>query len=493
MPLVPTKAGLYLLPSSLNLLLTVTILLALVLLLVAPVLATSSWLRLMEVSASAFVLDHSVMLLFLADHCLAYAAVDPLMYHFLRANFYAPCVGWSEYLVRTSSSVSIVGCTVVIVSKTFCRTTLIAWHFIRLLTIVQAGSWGATLVHRLQTDGALPFMPLSAQRLLSATPLEIIAHAKTLINTYRTPTKLPSTLAELIGGVRALAPLLLLPDENRADALALLPPAVVEALEQPLAQQLPRIVTAMLEPWEQSDALHVRRGLPRGLKLQRDVGVTVPAAILTPAAESGAGHASGVRVSAAGLVNADGDLQSGDTVGDHEVAEVIAGLVGSHAHVDEAALPSIDRDSPFDARAMAPTPAQREAFAEPSMDKTAATNRARAATPPLRSRAGTPPVSSTAAGAPALAPEMLIAKMASRALGRYAMRQVELTRKQVVHLAGALTTRAISIALFGPRLALSIASKATATSLQVGSAVVGVASAVLRPADERSKGKAHAS
>ena len=68
---------------------------------------------------------------------------------------------------------------------------------------------------------------------------------------------------------------------------------------------------------------------------------------------------------------------------------------------------------------------------------------------------------------------------------------MELTRKQVVHLAGALTTRAISIALFGPRLALSIVSKATATSLQVGSVSRGLCGA---PSGGRApKGKAHAS
>lgn len=489
MPLVPTREGLYLLPSWLNVVIAVATLLGFAALVASPVLGSSEAWMLLETSATKVIFNNSVVLLALLDHALAYAAVDPIIYYFLRANFTHPSgIGVSEYLVRTTSALAIVGCIVVIVAQTFGRTTLIAWHGIRLLAVVQAGSWGATLVAHLQADGATPFMPSAAQCLLGATPLEIIAHAKASLNTYRPPTKVPSSLAELIATARALAPLLLLPDEHREDALALLPPAVADALETPLAQQLPRAAQAMLEPWEGSDALHLRRGLPRGLRLQRDAGVAAPTAMLTPeyppppppAPATGNGR-DVPDILAHG--RAGGAAQgSDDTAGDHEVAEATAfasaheggGAAQPHAHA-------------------ARTPTQREAFHEPSA---AHSHSHRARTPPhagpkSMSRARTPPSGGGGGGgARAGAPELLIAKLASRAIGRYAWRQVEVTRGQVLALAGALTSRAIGAALFGPRLALSVAGQVLSTGWHAGGAAVSVGAAVLSKV-RRTEGKAH--
>ena len=74
----------------------------------------------------------------------------------------------------------------------------------------------AVLALRLQQSGGLECLPTSWQRLLSATPLEILSTFKA-----RPPSRFPVSAGEVIGLARALAPLILLPDEHRDDALAL--------------------------------------------------------------------------------------------------------------------------------------------------------------------------------------------------------------------------------------------------------------------------------
>ena len=103
-----------------------------------------------------------------------------------------------------------------------------------------------------QQSGGLECLPTSWQRLLSATPLEILSTFKA-----RPPSRFPVSAGEVIGLARALAPLILLPDEHRDDALALLPPNLAEALDQPTLSLLPAKAKAMLAPWEESDGLRI--------------------------------------------------------------------------------------------------------------------------------------------------------------------------------------------------------------------------------------------
>ena len=130
---------------------------------------------------------------------------------------------------------------------------------------------------RLQTDGVLPLLPATAQRLLSSSPLEHLDALKQALSAPRRPTAFPITLSETAWVVRTLAPVLLSPDDTlRDEALNLMPPRVVEALELPVAYQLPHVLKALISPWSDSDELRLKRGLPPGTLAADVLGQAAP-------------------------------------------------------------------------------------------------------------------------------------------------------------------------------------------------------------------------
>ena len=247
MPAIPTSTGIVLFPALINWLLAslpVTLFAA----------GFYVWRNSLHES-SPLVLAALICL----DHLIAFMIARPLLVHFLAANFSSSratsgdlATDASIHAVRATSAVGIALAVDTILVQLLGRTILLAIGAIFLLLHLQAGAWGAVLALRLQQSGGLECLPTSWQRLLSATPLEILSTFKA-----RPPSRFPVSAGEVIGLARALAPLILLPDEHRDDALALLPPNLAEALDQPTLSLLPAKAKAMLAPWEETAGLRI--------------------------------------------------------------------------------------------------------------------------------------------------------------------------------------------------------------------------------------------
>ena len=242
-PVVPIRAlgthGLYILPGCVNILLA----------LAAPAAAGCTccvlWTGAHEaVPASA---------LAALDLFLAYGLIYYPLWPFMSANL-GPAESPSIRAVRASSAIGMVVCLSVLIAKGLGRTMMVALHGFILLFWLQVGAWGASLAMRMQADGVLPLLPSQLTHLLNATPLELLPALRHILSA--------DTVAKVISSIRALTSLLLLPDEHRDDAIALLPQGIAEALDEPIASQLPAVVTAMIAPWADCDALRLRHGVP---------------------------------------------------------------------------------------------------------------------------------------------------------------------------------------------------------------------------------------
>ena len=206
------------------------------------------------------------------DHAIGFEMLKPLLLPFLRANMRSTSDAEERadpglHVARLASGVALAACVVHLVVHCLGRKMLLLTAAIRLLLVVQGGCWLSVLALRLQTDGLLPLMPGLAQRLLSASPLEHLQALKQALAAPRQPVSFPVSLSELVWIVRTLAPVVLAAEDESLhdDALRLLPPRLLDALEMPVACQLPRVAQSLIGPWADSDALRLKRGLPPGI------------------------------------------------------------------------------------------------------------------------------------------------------------------------------------------------------------------------------------
>ena len=346
------------------------------------------------------------------DHLIAFMIARPLLAHFLAANFSSSratsgdlATDASIHAVRATSAVGIALAVDTILVQLLGRTILLAIGAIFLLLHLQAGAWGAVLALRLQQSGGLECLPTSWQRLLSATPLEILSTFKA-----RPPSRFPVSAGEVIGLARALAPLILLPDEHRDDALALLPPNLAEALDQPTLSLLPAKAKAMLAPWEESAGLRIS-------------GVGDAAAV---AEDEGNDTAPGPSPAATAPAPADDEFTL--TRRDSEPAlDTYTPFSGLPPSVAESA-PVTANNSP------------RLNGINPRL--TGGANGHRSAAAPVSTR-------QTKA---ALAPEILITKMVAKGAARIVTRQVGSAKEQVVGLATAAKKTTYDTIVAGPAL-----------------------------------------
>jgi hypothetical protein len=335
------------------------------------------------------------------------------------------------------------------------RPVLICLAYLRLLLPVQLLCWGEVLVMKMQPGGALPYLPSSVQRILSASPLELIHIVKTALREdvihgrSRSSAAPPAeraqerSLAELLRPVRAavataraIAPLLLLPDEHRDEALAILPPHVLAALERPVAQLLPSAAKAALMPWESSEYLKVRRGLPKE-RPPTNVPTETP-----PDLHDASADAAVTEELIAALGAAATDETSADT--------------RSPPGDDDAA----SRTSP------SPTPASATARAAPFI------NHSGGATASASVRGDREPRRAQLPTGTGLAPEVLVFRLAAQGLSKMAMRQVEQTRRDVLTFASTLTSSVIGTVLAPGRWGLRIVGKVVAGGCSAGNVVL---------------------
>ena len=288
MPIVLIDRCLFSLPAVCNVLFAVTLPGALAAGFVAwPYVADNVWL--------GVCLDHFLAFL------IVYAGVMP----FLSANFLRPAGSMSARAARMSSSLGLAACVIVIVAKMLGRTVMLAIALGFVLFEIQLSSWGESLVVPLQSEGALHWIPTRRlQHALSCTPLELIGQLRR--------SGLLRWLTRLIHTIRALATLVLLPEEEKDDAIALLHPELVERLETPVVSQLPSAVRVVLEPWGESEHLRLRKGLMpmirRGLRLSGEgedaaaaaMAAAIEAAAADPTEGGGMGAGFGSRLNASG-------------------------------------------------------------------------------------------------------------------------------------------------------------------------------------------------
>ena len=190
------------------------------------------------------------------DHVLAFLVVQAAVMPFLAANFQKPAGSISARAARMTSSFGLLVCIVALTAQLLGRTILVCVVVGFLLVQIQLSSWGESLVLPLQTEGALGcLIPAYLQDLLNSTPLELIIQFR--------GSGAPRLLRRFLYAVRTVAPLVLLPDEETDDAIALLRPKLAGRLDTPVVEQLPSAARAVLE-WAQSESLRLRSGSPHG-------------------------------------------------------------------------------------------------------------------------------------------------------------------------------------------------------------------------------------
>ena len=168
------------------------------------------------------------------------------------------------YLARVSSGVALAALLVVTVVTVLGRTLLFLLTALKLLAIMQAGCWISACTNMLQSKGGIALMPGALQHLLGSTPRELLSSAlrgrdEAAANEgHAAPTAAPVrwlSVGELLWATRALTPVVLAPEEHREEALGLLPPRLLAALEQPLYQHLSLSTRQFMEPWSETAAL----------------------------------------------------------------------------------------------------------------------------------------------------------------------------------------------------------------------------------------------
>jgi len=168
------------------------------------------------------------------------------------------------YLARVSSGVALAALLVVTVVTVLGRTLLFLLTALKLLAIMQAGCWISACTNLLQSKGGIALMPGALQHLLGSTPRELLSSAlrgrdeAAAHEGHAAPTAAPVrwlSVGELLWATRALTPVVLAPEEHREEALGLLPPRLLAALEQPLYQHLSLSTRQFMEPWSETAAL----------------------------------------------------------------------------------------------------------------------------------------------------------------------------------------------------------------------------------------------
>ena len=204
-------------------------------------------------------------------------AYDPVC---VRANLSGDVA--SSRALRTATALAISACLVEIVIAALGRRLLLLVVALVAASIVHGLSWVGELSMCLQRGGLLCLLPERLVRtVLTTSILDILTTGRREIEHL---TEHPERLsrdqqASLVVRARALAPLLLVPREDQAAALALLPPDLRHAVEMPLVESLlPGAVQEMMHPWANgSDRLRLRRtagGAPGGSTDERAAAAT---------------------------------------------------------------------------------------------------------------------------------------------------------------------------------------------------------------------------
>ena len=473
--------------------------------------------------------DHPrvVAVLSIADYVQAFSLLQPLLIPYLRCNLRPPphrheAEDPGLHAARASTSLGVAACLLVLVVSLLGRTILLATTMLRLLVVFQAGCWGSTLVLRLQADGGLPYLPATLKKLLSARPLELIDAAKAFSATPRPPAAFPVSVGELVAGARALAPLILLPDDHREAALEVLPPRLLDALDQPLASHLPSWVQSMLGPWAHAEVLRLKKGLPPScgggvvggdhdasraaahphatraptpaghaepatdaMAVTGSAAAAASASAAAAAAAAAIGPASSAAVVAAIPLGADGGwtltdaaLASADisSASGSPTSEVDAPAQGAEGTVPLAAVgptsvPPVGMDSHSqarDVRRRTSNGMRPERVAEAAASKAYA-------------RQGAPGAFARASALhAALAPELLVTRLVVRRITKVVSHQIRDTRSQVRALAAALVAQAVAVVCAPPRAACRVGMRVVGACVSASANAVDCAVAVLQ-------------
>lgn len=351
-------------------------------------------------------------ILAIADTAMAYDILKPALLPFLRANL-RPTTDAEEaqdpgiYAARASSSLGIFALLLLLTVHVLGRTMLVILLCLKILAAVQAGCWASTVTNMLQAKGGGSLLPEGLQRLLAASPRELLTTPLRRDEPPPSASPTPSapflSLGELVWAARALTPVVLAPEEHKEEALALLPPKLLYALEQPIGQQLPSAAKQLLEPWAETAALR-----PKGmeeLKAMEELASTTAAAQSVSMADAIRGGA--------------------------------AAAAATPRAVDPSALP---RSSPNSVVPRLEIPAH-----------TAAADADDANESPLNTPRSTTSTSHASRVAEALEPELLLIRIISQGVHKLAVRRVAAYREATHHAALAAWETARDLALAGPR------------------------------------------
>lgn len=360
------------------------------------------------------------------DYGMALELLLPVIKPFVRSNLSYPkaeeeAADPGLHACRASSALGLLLLVLRLVVHTLGRTTLVLLAGIRLLIAIQASCWLSVLVQTLQPNGALPWLPHSIEWLLSASPLELLDHLRAILAAPRPQTTWPVTLGDLLWYARTLAPVVILPDEHREEALKLLPSSMLDALAQPLLAHLPPKAKQLIGPWANAEGLRLRHGLP----------------------PSGEAAASEVTQTGAASPEAQGSsLTPAPTEYEPYIPTPEGILLPRETMIPRLAIPIPPRDGQGGSAGRA-TPVS-SANSSRAHTPRAHHTPARAA---IRSPTAAPPSVAGAPHAPhALAPEMLLFRMAAAGMRRVAHRTVEHYRQIAAGLSGALYARALHYA-----------------------------------------------
>ena len=336
------------------------------------------------------------------------------------------------YLARVSSGVALAALLVVTVVTVLGRTLLFLLTALKLLAIMQAGCWISACTNLLQSKGGIALMPGALQHLLGSTPRELLSSAlrgrdEAAANEgHAAPTAAPVrwlSVGELLWATRALTPVVLAPEEHREEALGLLPPRLLAALEQPLYQHLSLSTRQFMEPWSETAAL-------RPSKL---------------------GGGDSARAECNAVSGAEGNLEGN--------------LASAHATgARDGAAPASLNGARDGARALVP--------------ESARTSSPSKVVPPLRLLPRAPPdeapdglgtprsttsatstYSSMQVAAEAVAPELLLVRIATQGLKRLAMRKLADYQKLAECTASYTYERVCDVIFAGPRWVRSLLSR----------------------------------
>ena len=361
------------------------------------------------------------------DLTLAAETLRPLMYPFLRANMRATSVAEEAadpgvYAARSSSAIGSCVIIVLLVAHLLGRTVLVLFSVLKVLLLINAGCWSSTVTHGMQAGGGGRLLPEAFQRLLSASPRELLTPRREPPGSQRpaataTASSWPSRIGDIVWAARTLTPVILASEEHRGEAFALLPPRLLAALEQPIGQQLPPSIKELIGPWMHS--AHLR---PRPIGRAADARGTEPTH--SPPASD---HSLPCSAAAATSMTASTAAANRCLHQSHDVAGIpslesptcavtsdtkVRGTQGHHSPPTCANGPEATAGS----------------FTRPPVDA-------------VRSR---------------LAPELLLVRLATQGLRRLALRRVAAVRNSARSLAARAYNAARELALVGPTWVLRL-------------------------------------